>query len=156
LKRNFLFRGYFNKRGYFDLHDISVDQYRQGALATTDRRVLRIWARASVLFETDANGTERLSAGGQARLDSAMSAFLRYPAETPLVLEGYAPGATYDERFRMSRHRAQLVRDYVVAKFSMNPSYVVTMPMGQEASDSPDGNHWDGVGLALFVPTSAM
>jgi len=156
LKRNFLFRGYFNKRGYFDLHDISVDQYRQGALETADRRVLRIWARASVLFETDANGTERLSAGGQARLDSAMSAFLRYPAETPLVLEGYAPGTTYDERFRMSRHRAQLVRDYVVAKFSLNPAYVATMPMGQEAADSPDGNHWDGVALALFVPTSAM
>jgi phospholipid/cholesterol/gamma-HCH transport system substrate-binding protein len=156
LKRNFLFRGYFNKRGYFDLHDISVDQYRQGALESADRRVLRIWARSSVLFETDANGTERLSAGGQARLDSAMSAFLRYPAETPLVLEGYAPGTTYDERFRLSRHRAQLVRDYVVAKFSLNPSYVVTMPMGQEASDSPDGNRWDGVALALFVPTSAM
>ena len=118
--------------------------------------MLRIWARASVLFETDANGTERLSPGGQARLDSAMSAFLRYPAETPLVLEGYAPGATYDERFRVSRHRAQLVRDYVVAKFSLNPSYIVTMPMGQQASDSPDGNQWDGVALALFVPTSAM
>jgi len=156
LKRNFLFRGYFNKRGYFDLHDISIDQYRQGALETADRRVLRIWARASVLFETDANGTERLSPGGQARLDSAMSAFLRYPAETPLVLEGYGPGTTYDERFRMSRHRAQLVRDYVVAKFSLNSAYVATMPMGQEAADSPDGNHWDGVALALFVPTSAM
>ncbi|MBW8713548.1 MAG: hypothetical protein JF632_05620 [Acidobacteria bacterium] len=56
----------------------------------------------------------------------------------------------------MSRHRAQLVRDYVVAKFSLNPAYVATMPMGQEAADSPDGNHWDGVALALFVPTSAM
>jgi hypothetical protein len=85
-----------------------------------------------------------------------MSAFLRYPGDTPLVVEGYAPGTTYDERFRLSRHRAQLVRDYVVAKFSLDPSYVASMPMGPEASDSPDGNQWDGVALALFVPTSAM
>ncbi|HEX6973688.1 MAG TPA: MlaD family protein, partial [Vicinamibacterales bacterium] len=28
LKRNFFFRGFFNKRGYFDLQDVSVQQYR--------------------------------------------------------------------------------------------------------------------------------
>src|SRR3954464_2156193 len=83
LKRSFLFRGYFNKRGYFDLHDISVDQYRQGALETGDRRVLRIWARASVLFETDANGTERLSPDGQARLHSALSPLPPPPRRPP-------------------------------------------------------------------------
>ena len=43
LKRNFFFRGFFNRRGYFDLDDVSVAQYRQGALETGDRRVLRIW-----------------------------------------------------------------------------------------------------------------
>ena len=64
LKRNFFFRGFFNRRGYFDLDDVSVAQYRQGALETEDRRVLRIWLGADVLFERDANGDERLSDGG--------------------------------------------------------------------------------------------
>lgn len=41
LKRNFFFRGFFNKRGYFNLQDVSVQQYREGALETKDRRVLR-------------------------------------------------------------------------------------------------------------------
>ena len=63
LKRNFLFRGFFNRRGYFDLDDVSVGEYRQGALESKDRRVLRIWLGADVLFETDANGGERLSRG---------------------------------------------------------------------------------------------
>ena len=57
LKRNFLFRGYFNKRGYFDLDDISV-------AAVSDRVRSRrpiaacsaSGSRAPVLFETDANG----------------------------------------------------------------------------------------------------
>jgi len=156
LKHSFLFRGYFNRRGYFDLDEVSVDQYRQGVLETGERRALRIWVRAAVLFETDAKGSERLSADGQARLDSAMSQFIRYPRNSPFVVEGYAPGPTNDERFLTSRRRCQLVRDYLVGKFALDPAFVASMPMGQESSGSPDGNHWDGVALALFVPTSAM
>ena len=30
LKHNFLVRGFFTRRGYFDLADVSVDAYRQG------------------------------------------------------------------------------------------------------------------------------
>jgi phospholipid/cholesterol/gamma-HCH transport system substrate-binding protein len=156
LKHNFFFRGYFNKRGYFDLDELSVDQYRQGVLETRERRALRIWVRASVLFETDANGNEGLTADGRARLDSAMSQFVRYPRDTPFVVEGYGLGTTNDQRFLVSRRRAQLVRDYLVGKFSLDPAFVASMPMGQEASGSPEGKRWDGVALALFVPTSAM
>jgi hypothetical protein len=43
--------------------------------------VLRIWVKSSVLFEKDANGEERLTDDGRARLDSAMSQFIRYPAQ---------------------------------------------------------------------------
>jgi len=156
LKRNFLFRGYFNRRGYFDLHELSVDQYRQGALETRERRVLRIWIGAAVLFEKDANGKERVSEGGRARLDSAMSQFVRYPRNSPFVVEGYAQGATNDQRFLLSRQRAQLVRDYLVSKFALDANFVASMPLGEEAVGSPDGNRWDGVALALFVSTSAM
>ncbi len=156
LKRNFFFRGFFNRRGYFDLEDVSVDQYRQGALATKDRRVMRIWLKSSVLFEKDAHGQERLTEGGRTRLDSAMSQFVRYPRTSPFVLEGYAPSATFDERFLLSRRRAQLVRDYLVGKFALDPNFVATMAMGDEAEGSPEGNRWDGVALAMFIPTSAL
>ena len=36
LKRGFFFRGFFNRRGYFSLDDISPEEYRQGEL-TKDR-----------------------------------------------------------------------------------------------------------------------
>lgn len=156
LKRNFLFRGFFNKRGYFDLDEISVQQYRQGALESRDRHVLRIWVAAAVLFETDARGEERLTDGGRARLDSAMSEFVRYPRNSPFVVEGYAHEVTNDQRFLLSRRRAQLVRDYVVGKFGLDAKVVATMPMGEEAPGSPSGDRWDGVGLALFPATSTM
>lgn len=156
LKRNFFFRGFFNKRGYFDLDDVSVQQYRQGALETKDRRVVRIWISADVLFEKDANGNERLTDDGRARLDSAMSQFVRYPRTTPFVVEGYAQGPTVDRQFLLSRSRAHLARDYVVGKFGLDTNYVAVMPIGADAVGSPAGNQWDGVAFALFIPTSAM
>ncbi len=156
LKRNFFFRGFFDRRGYFDLDDVSVAQYRQGALETKDRKALRIWIEGAVLFERDAQGIERLSAGGMARLDSAMSQFVRYPHTSPLVVEGYAEEATGDERYLISRRRAQLVREYLVGKFGLDTNYVAIMPMGAAAEGSPSGNRWDGVALALFVQRTAL
>ena len=156
LKRNFFFRGFFNRRGYFDLDEVSLQQYRQGALETRDRRVLRIWIGAAVLFERDANGREQLSERGRARLDSAMSSYVRYPRDSPFVVEGYAQEATGDQRFLLSRARAKLVRDYIVSRFGFDSNYVTTMAMGDEADGSPSGNRWDGVALALFVAASAM
>ena len=156
LKRSFFFRGFFNQRGYFDLDDVSVQQYREGALATKDRHVLRMWVPASVLFERDDEGKEVLSDRGRIRIDSAMSTFIRYPRNTPFVIEGYARDVTADRRFLLSRSRSQLVRDYIVGKFGLDGNYVAVMPMGEDAEGAPSGNRWDGVALALFVATSAM
>jgi phospholipid/cholesterol/gamma-HCH transport system substrate-binding protein len=156
LKRNFFFRGFFNRRGYFDLDDVSPADYRNGALQTRDRRVLKIWLGASVLFARDANGREQLTDEGRIRLDSAMSQYVRYPRTSPLVVEGYARQATGDERYLVSRGRAQLVRDYLVGKFGLDANYVATMPLGADAVDSPEGDTWDGVALALFVPATSL
>jgi phospholipid/cholesterol/gamma-HCH transport system substrate-binding protein len=156
LKRNFFFRGFFNRRGYFDLDDVSVEQYREGALATPDRRVLRIWVASDVLFEMDAAGAERISDGGRVRLDSAMSQFVAYPRSSPFVVEGYAQLPTAGERYLVSRRRAQLVRDYLVSKFGLDSNVVATMPLGAEAVGSPLGDRWDGVALAIFVAASAL
>ncbi len=80
-----------------------------------------------------------------------MSQFVRYPPNSPFVVEGYAQDVTGDARYLISRARAQLVRDYIVGKFKLDPNYVVIMPMGAEAPGSPAGGDWDGVALAMFV-----
>ena len=93
LKRNFFFRGFFNNRGYFDLDDVSVQEYRQGALETKDRRVLRIWVRRDRALRTGRRTARNGSpTDGKARLDSAMAEFVKYPRTSPLVVEGYAHG----------------------------------------------------------------
>ena len=57
-------------------------------------------------------------------------------------------------RFLSSRRRAELVRDYVVGKYGLDPDFVAIMSMGAEADDSPTGKRWDGVALTMFVPRS--
>lgn len=151
LKRNFLFRGFFNRRGFFDLQDVSLEDYRRGVLESDTRKVLRIWASAEVIFEQTAEGGERLTDDGRRRIDSAMAPYLRYPRTTPIVVEGYADGQTSDARFLLSRTRAQMVRDYIVGRFGLDARYVAVMPMGVEAPDSPRDGRWQGVALAAFV-----
>lgn len=152
LKRNFFLRGYFNRRGYFDLDDIGVEQYRAGALEGSDRKALRIWLGAGVLFENDKTGAEVLTEDGRARVESAMSTFLAYPPSSPLVVEGYAPGATMDEQYVLARSRAALVRNHILHRFRLDANRVGLMPMGSGADGSPAGQTWDGVAIAIFVP----
>lgn len=153
LKRNYFFRGFFARRGYYDLDDIPVEEYRAGALEADDRRVVRVWLNAGVLFTTTADGREELTEAGKARLESAMSDFLRQPPDSPLVVEGYAQAPTYDQRHIISRHRAQLVRDYLVNRTRIDITRMGVMAMGSEAPGSPAGQTWDGVAIALFLRT---
>jgi phospholipid/cholesterol/gamma-HCH transport system substrate-binding protein len=69
LKHNFFFRGYFNRRGYFDLSDVSVQQYRSGVLEQAGRVPLRIWLQSTVLFARDTDGKEILTDAGRAESD---------------------------------------------------------------------------------------
>jgi hypothetical protein len=85
-----------------------------------------------------------------------MSQFVRYPKNSPLVIEGYGQESTGDQRYLLSRSRATAVRDYLVSRFGLNPRTVATMPMGSAAPKSPTPGTWDGVALTIFVPREAF
>jgi phospholipid/cholesterol/gamma-HCH transport system substrate-binding protein len=150
MKHNFLLRGFFNDRGFFNLGDISPDDYRRGALTRGgDRRAVRVWLGAPVLFDVDSErpDLERLSDDGKARLDSSVATFIdRLPGD-PLIVEGYARQGTKDEQYLRSRVRASLVRDYLISKFGLDPQMTAVMPLGPDADD--------GVALAVFEEKGA-
>jgi phospholipid/cholesterol/gamma-HCH transport system substrate-binding protein len=151
LKRNFLFRGFFRDRGFFDLDSVSRDAYQAGALEK-DRTRIRIWLDAGLLFARDAAGAERLTDDGRRRLDSAMADLVRYPRDSPLDVDGYASDAGGEPAYLQSIDRAELVRDYVLSRFRRQATLTDIMPMGTVASGSPSGDgRWSGVALAMFV-----
>jgi phospholipid/cholesterol/gamma-HCH transport system substrate-binding protein len=156
LKHNWFFRGFFRDRGYFDLDAITPAEYRRGALTEGGRRALRIWLKAEYLFDAAPGGELRLTDEGRARLDSAMSTFLAYPLDGPLMIEGYAVTGTRADDFRLARERAERVRTYLIDRYELDPQTVGLMPLAGPADGSPDGSQWDGVALALFVDREAL
>ena len=151
MKHNFLLKGFFNKRGYFDLNAISPVEYRSGVLEAGKRKAMRIWLSSAVLFEKNADGVEVLTEAGRARVDSAMSTYLKYLPTNPIVVEGYAGGATVEERFILSKTRASLIRQYVMDRYSLPAQNTGFIALADDAVGSPDNGKWEGVALTLFL-----
>ena len=157
LKRNFLFRGFFRDRGFFDLNAISREAYQGGALEGRARTALRIWVEGGLLFTRNPDGTERLTEAGRRRLDSVMADLVRYPRDSPLVVEGYAENLEGESAYLTSADRAQIVRDYLLSRFRRQTTLTGTMPMGDDARGSPRGDgRWSGVALTLFVRNDSL
>lgn len=147
LKRNWLFRGFFRRRGFYDLNAVSVEDYVAGKVAPNRPRE-RSWVHRQELFTTDAEGDEVLSAAGRTTLQKLVTPYLRYAPNTPMMVEGYASEGPEAARFLRSRDRAQVVRRYIIDRFGLNARYVGVVPMGGVASES--GELWDGVALVYF------
>ena len=158
LKHNFLLRGFFKDRGFFNLAEISPGAYRQGALAKGGllQRTPRVWVEAADLFEPapDDPATERLTAGGKGRLDASIGSYLDRTTGGVLMIEGYAQRGNRQEQYLRSRVRGSLVRDYLIATFGLTPQTTGVMPLGRESTGSPDKKPWDGVALAMFEEKS--
>ena len=155
LKHNFLLRGFFKDRGYFDLAQVSPTDYRRGILTKgSDRRVARVWLRSDVLFEPapERPEDERLTGPGKAQIDLAIGPFLEHVASGIAVVEGFAQQGTRDEQYLRSRVRSSIVRDYMIAKFRLDPQATGAMPLSADSPGSPGNTPWDGVALAVIVP----
>ncbi len=155
LKHNFLLRGFFNKRGYFDLAQISPADYRQGALTKgSDRRVIRVWLRSDALLEPAPGhpDKEQLSEAGKDGVDASIAPYLEYLASGIVMVEGYAQQGPRDEQYLRSRVRASIVRDYLVGTFHLDPRATGAMPLSADSTGSPGKAPWDGVALAVILP----
>ena len=150
LKRNWLFRGYFAERGFYNLDELTVDEYR--TLLRDDRYTpLRIWLAADRLFEADPGGGWTLRDGAARRIEEAMGELLQYPRTSPIVVEGYATAGEIGRRLLDSQARADLVRSHLARAFR-RAGATGTMALGAGAAESPSGDgRWDGVALTLFA-----
>jgi phospholipid/cholesterol/gamma-HCH transport system substrate-binding protein len=155
MKRSFLFRGLFRERGYFDIDALTPQEYVDGVLSK-HHRTRRFSISAAELVEVAPSGEEKLSEQGKARIRAIMREVLRYPPDSPLVVEGYANSGPLDQRHLVARRRAALTRDYIVNEFFRSPSYTGFISLesvtpweiaDDEDRDSPES---DGVVLALF------
>jgi phospholipid/cholesterol/gamma-HCH transport system substrate-binding protein len=150
LKHNFLFRGFFNKRGFFDLGALTTPEYNSPAFAKHFKRY-RVWLESVDLFKKDAKGVDVLSVEGKAKLDETMTAVLNFPRNGPLMIEGFAGEGTSSQRYLAGRQRAVRVQAYLIGRFHLRPAYVGVISMGAERSDKGSlGGFKEGVGVVSF------
>ena len=155
LKRNWLFRGFFAERGFYNLDDLTVDEYR--TLLRDDRYTpLRIWIAADRLFEAGSGGGLTLRDGAARRIEEAVGELLQYPRNSPIVVEGYATDGDTGRRLLDAHNRAKLVESYLTRTFR-RAGATGTMALGAAAAESPSGDgRWDGVALTLFADPDAL
>ena len=152
MKRNFFLRGFFKRRGFYNLDSLTYEEYREGKLVTKYLQS-REWLHTNEIFSAKPDGSEQLTTAGEGRLDKVMAEFLRYPRNSPIMIEGYASQGALDEIYVRSQERATLVKKYIARKFQLDAGYIGAMPI---SSAVPDRQNWDGVSLVLFYPKDAV
>lgn len=149
IKHNFFFRGFFHRRGFFDLQTLTPAKYARSEFVKKPR--VRVWIHAARLFESGAEGAQKLTGKGRAILDQSMSALVGYLPNNPIVVEGYAAKGMASKEYTVSRERAVAVRRYLVAHFHLKPKRVGVMPMGAHPPARTGKKQWNGVCLVLVV-----
>jgi phospholipid/cholesterol/gamma-HCH transport system substrate-binding protein len=144
LKHNFLTRGFFKKRGYYSLADLSPETYRREK-AFTNPANRRVWLSGSDLFETARDGNEQLSASGKAILNDALAEYGEPGIKGPIIIEGYWNGGVPADELRLSRSRAVIVRQYLQTHFHLDPRDLGSVPMKNSPLTELRRATWDGV-----------
>src|SRR5690348_542789 len=149
LKTNFFLRGFFNRRGFFNLSTITPSKYAHSRFVKEPSA--RVWIPASELFKDYPTDALELSKTSQAALNQSMSKLIRYLPNNPVVVEGYSTHGSPDQQYLMSRQRALEVRQYLLKHFHLDPTAVGIMPLADEPPGNTGERSWDGVCLVLVV-----
>jgi phospholipid/cholesterol/gamma-HCH transport system substrate-binding protein len=149
LKHNFLVRGFFRSRGYYNLDRIEPAKYRQDAAFTSNANY-RAWLSATELFQAGSNGDEELSAAGKALLDSSLAEGGEFIFEGPIVIEGYCSGNGSADQLRLSRIRAILVRQYLQSHFQLDSNNLGVVPLKSIPPNGAGRTTWDGICIVVL------
>lgn len=147
LKHQFLLKGFFKHRGYYNLNDIPVNEYRQNQVFNGIGS--RYWIEANDLFETDGAGNEVLSDQGRLRIDAAVSQ-MKEMYGAPIVVEGYSKGDPAAQQLFDSRRRAITVRSYLELHYRVPPKNIGIVGLKDSPPINSQKNTWDGVCLVVF------
>lgn len=149
IKHNFFLRGFFKRRGFYDLNRMNPSEYAASEFVKHPAK--RVWLPADGLFTTASNGTEQLSKEGEAALSRAVSQIAADLPNNPLVVEGYAEESSAAKSFLAARQRADAVRNYLDSHFHLNADLIGTIPLGDKPPRGTGKESWNGVCLALVV-----
>jgi phospholipid/cholesterol/gamma-HCH transport system substrate-binding protein len=145
LKRNWFFRGFFKKRGYYDIDNLTIADY---LMMRKDHEEKRFWLASEDLFEKSGD-KEVLTARGKDLIREKVKDLFQYIENNPIYLiEGYASQGNAGDQYLTSQNRALTVRTFVENEFPVPPESLGILPIGLKVNET--GEAWDGVALVAI------
>jgi len=148
LKHNFFFRGFFDRRGYYTLSNLSPQEYRSSKLFGNTHSP-RAWLQATALFQDNRNGGEALSSDGKRSLDATVASMGDAIFKYPIVIEGYSDAAVTADALTLSYARAQIVRNYLQARYPFTAKNLGVIPLSGTPPPGVEHDHWSGVCIMI-------
>jgi phospholipid/cholesterol/gamma-HCH transport system substrate-binding protein len=149
IKHNFLFRGFFHRRGFYSFDTLTPKKYASSRFVKKPQA--RVWIAAAGLFQKGPEGKQQLTKEGRTILDQNMSGLVPYLPRNPVMVEGYASKGMPDQRYLASRERAVAVRHYLISRFHLDPKRIGIMPMADQPPKRTQKKVWNGICLVLVV-----
>ena len=150
LKHEFFFKGFFRKRGYYSLDELTPDQYRSNSFFQSENN-RRAWLTAADVFTTNANGGEVLSVAGELKIDQIIGKDKDAILGEPIVIEGYSSQADSAGEIITSRSRSLLVAQYLERHFHLRSMDIGIMPLNATPPSRSGKGTWDGACI-VFLP----
>ena len=148
LKHNFLVRGFFKKRGYYSMDQLTPAQYLD---LLKERSVERVWLSRNELFSVGPDGKERLTKYGEGRIETGMNVMIPYLPKGTIVVEGYAKQGSRSQRFIRARQRADAVQSFITNRFGLLPGQdVEAIPARDSLASALGKSGWDGISLVML------
>jgi phospholipid/cholesterol/gamma-HCH transport system substrate-binding protein len=148
LKHNFFFKGFFNRRGYYTLSSLSPAEYRRNKLFGNAGNP-RAWLQANTLVQQGLHGTEELSTDGKRAIDTAVASFGDTIFKYPIVIEGYSDTAVSADALSWSYARAQLVRNYLQARYPFTTKNLGVIPLSRTPPSGVGHDSWSGISIVV-------
>jgi phospholipid/cholesterol/gamma-HCH transport system substrate-binding protein len=148
LKHNFLVRGFFKKRGYYSMDQLTPAQYLE---LLKERSRERVWLSRNELFSVGPDGKEKLTKFGEARIETGMNVMIPYLPKGTIVVEGYAKQGSRSQRFIRARQRADAVQSFIINRFGLLPGQdVEAIPARDSLASALGKSGWDGISLVML------
>ena len=149
LKHSFFFRGFFKRRGYYNLAQLRPDQYRHDKIFANPRNH-REWFTGDDLFQLGSNGLEMLSPSGERCIDAVAAQLGDSLAARPIVVEGYSTAQDHDQQFALARNRAIVVSQYLRAHFHLDMQDIGIVSLMGLPPAGLSKDKWDGICIVIL------
>jgi phospholipid/cholesterol/gamma-HCH transport system substrate-binding protein len=154
LKHEFFFRGFFKKRGYYSLKELTPDQYRSNSYFNSQKN-RRAWLNAADAFGKDSNGNEVLSAEGKQEIDQVIDTTKDSVIDQPIIVEGYSNQASAATEMATAWSRSLIIAHYLEKRFHLSAKNIGVIPLNATAPPSSGKDSWDGACIVLLAGTAS-